>query len=181
MRAEHEQAIINSWKMRRIPTQNIPDWCDSNRRLSPISSAISGQWRTSRFEIARGPMMAAREAGVQKISVKCASQLLKTELLLNFIAYHMVNDPAPMLVIFPKEDAAKSFARERLNPMIRATPALAKLFGTETGESMLQKEFPGGVLTVTSAASPTNLAMRAVKFVLGDEIDRFEATKSEGD
>jgi phage terminase large subunit GpA-like protein len=129
-------------------------------------------------------MLAVTEPGVQTITLKVATQLLKTSLLENVIGYLAHVDPGPMLMVLPKDDAAKSFSKERLAPMIEATPILRELMGDQrtrrSDNTVLLKRFPGGFLALAGAGSPTNLAMRPVRVTLLDEIDKYEASK-EGD
>lgn len=166
------------------PRLSLPDWADKFRRLSSVSGAIGGPWRTSRVEVARGPMMAVKEKGVRTITVKTCTQLMKTSLLENIIGYHAHLDPCPILMTLPKAEAVKSFSKERLAPMTRATPVLQNILGNDRqrgGEDTLQyKQFPGGFLAIESAGSPTNLAMRPIRITVADEIDKYETTK-EGD
>lgn len=173
----------NGEVFRPKPKLNLVEWADSRRYLSTVSSNFGGLWRTSRFEVARGPMLATTEKGVETVTCMVATQTLKTELLLNIIGYHADLDPCPMLLVQPKEDAAKIFSKERLAPMARATPSLKNLIddrvrgGTDT---LFYKEFPGGFLALAYAGSPMELAMRPIRITLMDEIDKYESTK-EGD
>lgn len=166
------------------PNLTVPEWADRFRRLSTSSGAIGGPWRTSRVEVARGPMLAVTERGVHTITAMTCTQLLKTSLLENVLGYFVHLDPAPMLLCQPKESAVKAFSKERLLPMARATPVLGPLLGEvkakRSDDTLNYKEFPGGFLAMESAGSPTNLAMRAIRVCLLDEIDKYETTK-EGD
>jgi phage terminase large subunit GpA-like protein len=163
---------------------SLPEWADTYRRLSRDSGSIGGAWQTSRVAVARGPMMAVTEPGVQVITLMVATQLLKTSVLENVIGYYAHTDPCPMLLVQPKDEAADSFSKERLAPMIAATPILRELMGdqrTRRWENTLGfRKFPGGSLAIVSAGSPTNLAMRAIRVTLLDEIDKYETSK-EGD
>jgi len=165
------------------PTMNLPDWADTHRKLTTATSAVGGAWRTARFEVARGPMMAVTERGVETITCMVATQTLKTELLLNTIGYHAHMKPGPMLLVEPKEDVVTQFSKERLAPMARATPVLKMLTSDRARggkDTLAYKEFPGGFLALAYAGSPTELAMRAISVTLLDEIDKYETTK-EGD
>lgn len=166
------------------PRMSVPEWADTYRRLSTSTGAIGGPWRTSRVEVARGPMMAVKESGVRAITLMSCTQLMKTSLIENVIGYHAHLDPCPMLLTQPKEGAVKAFSKERLVPMARATPVLAPLLGDErtrrSEDTINYKEFSGGFLALESAGSPTNLAMRAIRITLADEVDKYETTK-EGD
>jgi phage terminase large subunit GpA-like protein len=169
--------------LRPPPRMSIPDWADTYRHLSSSVGAVGGRWQTHRVEVARGPMMAVTEPGVEIVSVMSCTQIMKTEVLLNTLGYFAHLDPCPILLLEPKDEMAQAFSKERFGPMVSSSPALRDLFDTRTRNSedtILNKRFPGGFLAMTSAGSPTNLAMRAIRVVLEDEVDKYETTK-EGD
>lgn len=180
---ERRAAEARAKAFRPAPKISVPEWADTYRYLSTQSSNIGGRWRTSRFEVARGPMMAVTEKGVERITAMVATQTLKTELILNVIGYFAHLDPCPMLVVQPKEDAIRNFSKERLAVMTRATPVLHDMTDDRVRggkDTLFYKEFAGGFLAMAYAGSPTELAMRAIRVTLLDEIDKYEGTK-EGD
>jgi phage terminase large subunit GpA-like protein len=166
------------------PRMSVPDWADTYRHLSMSAGAVGGPWQTHRVEVARGPMMAVTEPGVETITIMCCTQTMKTSVLENTLGYFAHLDPAPMLLLQPKDEMADAFSRERIAPMVANSPELRRIMGdgrTRSGEDTLRfKKFPGGFLAIASAGSPSNLAMRAIRVVLLDEIDKYEGTK-EGD
>ncbi len=175
--------LDREFRFQPVTRLTLPEWCDQFRRLPAANSAVPGPWRTSRVEAARGPMMAFTEPGVRTITVCSCTQLLKSELLLGVIGYSAHVEPCPILLCQPNHHAAENFSRERVAKMIRETPVLRDRFDwrEKSGEDKLSyKEFPGGFLAIESAGSPTNLAMRAVRITLLDEIDKYLPTK-EGD
>ena len=129
-------------------------------------------------------MLAVTEPGVHIITAMVSTQLLKTALLENVFGYFAHLDPCPMLLLQPKEDAAEQFSKERVTPMVKATPVLRELIGTgktrNSDETLLYKAFPGGFLALAGAGSPDNLARRPVRLVLSDEVDKYPVTR-EGD
>lgn len=173
-----------SQALRKPERLTVPDWADKYRRLAASVGAISGRWRTSNVEVARGPMMAATEKGVRTITCMVATQTLKSELLLNIIGRFAHLDPCPIILTQPKDEAVKKFSKERLSKMTGASPVLRDLLGGDRhrggGDTLTYREFPGGFLALESAGSPTNMAMRAARITLADEIDKYEVTK-EGD
>lgn len=177
-RLEFERSLIPP------PPLTLPEWADEFRYLSRKSSARPGKWKTKQVEIARGPMLATDEPGVETITLMVATQLLKTELLLNTIGKYIHTDPGPILVVYPNEDAAEAFSKERLSPMIAETPTLKIRVGDPRGRksenTIPVKHFPGGFIAMVSAGSPMNLSARPVRVVLSDEIDKYMPTK-EGD
>lgn len=174
--------------LRAPPRMTVPEWADTYRHLALSAGAVGGPWRTDRVEVARGPMMAATELGVQMITLMVATQTLKTSLLENMVGYIAHLDPAPILLTQPKDESVGAFSKERLVPMVKATPVLRNLIGDyrvhrgggKQDDTIRLKQFPGGLLAMASAGSPSNLAMRAIRFVFEDEIDKYETTK-EGD
>ncbi len=162
----------------------MPEWADKCRVQAKESGNSSGKWRTSRVEIARGPMLAVTEPGVRKISAMVATQLLKTSLIENVTGYHIHLDPCPMLIVQPKDAAAQQFSKERITPFIYATPKLRRLVGRsssrDAGDTLDYKAFPGGFLGMVGAGSPDNLARRPIRIVMYDEVDKYLPIK-EGD
>lgn len=175
--------VVGKAVYRSPPRMSVPDWADAYRHLSASVGAIGGRWQTHRVEVARGPMMAVTEPGVETISIMSCTQIMKTEVLLNVIGYICHLDPSPILLLEPKDEMAQAFSKERFSPMVTSSPALRSLFDTRSRNSedtILNKRFPGGFIAMSSAGSATNLAMRAIRVVLEDEIDKYESTK-EGD
>ena len=129
-------------------------------------------------------MLAGTEPGVHIITAMVCTQLLKTALLETAVGYHAHLAPRPMLLVQPKEDAAQQFSKERITPLIRATPVLRDLIGSRktrtADETLLYKAFPGGFLALAGAGSPDNLARRPVGLVMYDETDKYPITR-EGD
>lgn len=166
------------------PRLSVPAWADRYRMLAKEAGSTGGNWETSTVEVARGPMLAVTEPGVHTVTVMCCTQLMKTALLENVFGYFAHLDPAPMLLLQPKEDAAEQFSKERISPLLRVTPVLRELVGTgktrNADETLLFKAFPGGFLALAGAGSPDNLARRPIRVLLADEVDKYPVTR-EGD
>lgn len=115
-----------------------------------------------------------------------AAQIGKTEILNNVVGYFVEQDPAPMLVLQPTIEMAEAWSKDRLAPMIRDTPALVGLVkdprSRDSGNTLRHKVFPGGHITMAGANSPASLAMRPIRILLGDEVDRYpHSAGTEGD
>ncbi|MGU3417664.1 phage terminase large subunit family protein [Methylobacterium sp. D54C] len=161
------------------PNLDVVDWAERFRRLSKESSN-GGRFVVSRVEVARGPMLWATEPGVRTLTLMACTQLLKTTVIENIIGRFVHLDPSPILVVLPKDDAAETFSKDRLAPMIRDSKKLRELFGeakaTDASATLTHKQFPGGHITLVGANSPTNLAMRPIRLLMCDEIDKFPAS-----
>lgn len=168
------------------PDMTVSQWADEYRRLSSESSAEPGRWRTSKAPYQRAIMDAICDMSIQKVVVMSAAQIGKTDaLILNPIGYYMHYDPSPIMVLQPTIQMAETFSKDRLSPMLRDTPALRDKVNDRSrnsGNTILQKIFPGGHVTMVGANSPSSLASRPIRILLADEIDRYPATAgNEGD
>ena len=131
-------------------------------------------------------MDAFTNPAIKKISVVASSQVGKSELELNIIGYIIDQDPGSILYIQPSLDDAKKFSRLRVAPMFRDSPRLrakvADVKSRDSGNTILQKTFPGGMLTMVGSNSPSGLASTPARYVLGDERDRWALSAgTEGD
>lgn len=162
------------------PDMTISQWADEYRRLSSESSAEPGRWRTSKAPYQREIMNAICDMRVQKVVVMSAAQIGKTDgFILNPIGYYMHYDPSPIMVLQPTIQMAETFSKDRLSPMLRDTPALRDKVNDKSrtsGNTILQKIFPGGHVTMVGANSSAGLRSRPIRILLADEIDAYPAT-----
>ncbi|MCF8018311.1 MAG: phage terminase large subunit family protein [Vallitaleaceae bacterium] len=168
------------------PDMTISQWADEFRRLSSESSAEPGRWKTTKAPYQREIMDAISDLKVQKVVVMSAAQIGKTDgFILNPIGYFMHYDPSPIMVLQPTIQMAETFSKDRLSPMLRDTPSLKERVNDKSrnsGNTILQKKFPGGHVTMVGANSASSLASRPIRILLADEIDRYPATAgNEGD
>lgn len=168
------------------PRITVSEWADQYRQLSREASSEPGQWRTGRAEYQREILDAVSDPLVHTVVVMSCAQVGKSEILLNGIGFHIAQDPAPILFLQPTVEMAETFAKDRIAPMVRDTPALtsqiAEPLSRSGGNTILHKQFPGGHLTLAGANSPASLASRPVRIVFADEVDRYPPSAgTEGD
>ena len=172
--------------MKPPPNLKIDEWADKHRRLSPESSAEPGLWSTDRATYQRGMMQAISDPRIENIVFMTGAQIGKTEIINNSVGYYVSQDPSPMLVVQPTLELAKMWSSDRLSPMLRDTPILKNLVkdprSRDSGNTLYQKQFPGGYIAIVGANSPSGLAARPIRCVFLDEVDRYPASAgSEGD
>ena len=168
------------------PDLNLVEWADSYRQVPAKVSATPGRWRTASQPCAFGPMLAVTDPEVHTISVMAATQVVKTELLLNTAFYFIHQDPSAILFVQPSQGAAAAFSKERFETSVSVTPALRDLIPPsrkrDSGNTIIHKDFRGGSIDFVGANSPTDLASRPKRIVLCDEIDKYPASAGdEGD
>jgi phage terminase large subunit GpA-like protein len=170
--------------MRPPPKLTVSQWADRFRELSPEANAKAGKWRSLPYQIA--PMDSVHSPGVESVAIQWASQLGKTELMLNLLGYHVSHDPCPLLRVDPTLEMAEAFSKDRLATMLRDTPvlrgAVRDVRTRDSNNTILHKTFKGGHYTGAGANSPASLASRPIRGVLFDEVDRFPVSAgAEGD
>jgi phage terminase large subunit GpA-like protein len=187
-RIEAIREISRAFEVLRPPPKlTVSQWADRSRRLNSQSSAEPGQWNTSRAEYQRGIMDAFSDPDVREIVLMCASQMGKSEILLNIAGNCIENDPCPILILQPTVEMAQAFSKDRVQAgLILPSPTLSRLFKQakmkQANNTTLHKIFPGGSLTLVGANSPSALASRPIRIVLCDEVDRYPVSAGdEGD
>ena len=170
------------------PPENITvsQWAEKYRVLSRESAAEAGPWRNARTPYMVEIMDAFDDPRVHDLSVVAMSQTGKSELELNIIGKVIHQDPAPILYVQPDLGEAKKFSTVRVAPMIRDCKVLrnkvADVKSRDSKNTILQKSFPGGMLTMVGSQTPAALASMPVRYVIGDEIDRWaDSAGAEGD
>lgn len=168
------------------PDLTVSTWADEYRMLSSESSANPGRWKTTKAPYQREMMDAISDPQTQKVVVMSAAQIGKTDcLILNPIGYYMDYDPCPIMVMMPTIGLAETLSKDRLSPMLRDTPRLQGKVNEQSrnsGNTIHQKVFPGGHITLVGANSGAGLSSRPIRVLLADEIDRYPpAIGNEGD
>lgn len=157
----------------------IDQWADEYMRIPRDSGAAEpGQYRTSRTPYAREPMRCLSPAHpCKRVITMVASQLMKTQIGLNWIGGLIHMAPSNILALLPSLGLAKRVS-SRISKTIKATPVLRERVASsrsrDSRNTMDTKEFEGGSLYVTTAGSAANLSELSARYVYGDEIDRWE-------
>jgi phage terminase large subunit GpA-like protein len=168
------------------PRLTVSEWADRHRVLDN-SSPEPGPWRTKRTPYLREIMDSlSPSAPCERVVFVKAAQVGGTEALLNVCGYLMVHAPAPILLVQPTVEMAKRFSKQRLDGLIESTPVLRGKVkdprSRDSGNTVLMKEFAGGVLILTGANSAVGLRSLPAKYVLADELDAWPAdADGEGD
>jgi phage terminase large subunit GpA-like protein len=172
-------------RMRARPRISVSDWADRYRVVPPGTSPEPGPWRTERVPYLREILDAFSDPDVERVYVQAASQIGKTEILLSSIGYFAHQDPSPIMLVQSTEDAMRGFSKERIAPMFAASPALRGLLDESErspANTVMLRQFPGGLLACAWAGSATSLASRPIRIVLADELDRWpDTTGRDGD
>ncbi|MEC4559731.1 phage terminase large subunit family protein [Pseudomonas inefficax] len=165
----------------------VDEWADEYMRIPRDTGAAEpGKYRTARTPYAREPMRCLSPAHpCKRVITMVASQLMKTQIALNWIGALIHMAPSNILTLLPSLALAKRVSA-RIGKTIAATPELkarvAASRSRDARNTMDTKEFEGGTLYATTAGSASNLAELAARYIYGDEIDRWDVdVDEEGD
>lgn len=173
--------------LRPDPMLTVSEWADQHRLLSSRASAEAGLWRTARTPYLREIMdtLSPSSRWERTVMMKGA-QVGATEAGNNWIGYIIHKCPGPLMAVQPTTDMAKRLSKQRIDPLIEDSPELRDRVrdprSRDSGNTILAKEFPGGILVMTGANSAVGLRSMPVRFLFLDEVDGYPAdVDGEGD
>lgn len=160
------------------PSITVSEWADAERFIGTKAGRAALRWSTDTTPYLRDIMDALGPRSPYRVVVfEKGSQIGGTEAGNNWLGFLMSNSPCPILVLRPTVEEARRFSRQRLVPMIEETPALASLVkparSREGGNTLLMKEFPGGVLFLVGSNSATGVKSMPILCLFCDEIDEY--------
>ncbi len=182
-------AILRGWTdgLTPDPDHTVSTWADENRVLSPRGANEAGPWRTARTPYLKKIMDALSPSSpYQRVVLMKGAQLGGSECGNNFIGYVMHHAPGPILAVQPTVELARRFSQQRIGSLIeesavlreRVAPARAR----DSGNTILSKEFPGGILVITGANSAVGLRSMPARYLFLDEVDAYPVSAGdEGD
>jgi len=164
--------------LRPDPTLTVSEWADGHRRLSGKAASEPGPWRTARTPYLREIMDCLSPGSKVERAVLCkGAQIGGTECGNNWIGYVIHHAPGPMLAVLPTVDMAKRNSKQRIDPLIEESEVLSKLVkparSRDSGNTVLTKSFPGGLLAMTGANSAVGLRSMPVRYLFLDEVDGY--------
>jgi phage terminase large subunit GpA-like protein len=169
------------------PLLTVSAWADRYRMLSSVASGEPGLWRTSRTPYLQEIMdCLSPSSPVERVVFMKGAQLGGTEAGLCWLGYVIHQAPGPMLLVQPTVETAKRHSKQRIDPLIEISAVLKDLVkdprSRDSGNTILGKEFPGGVLILTGANSAVGLRSMPIRYLFMDEIDGYPGdADGEGD
>ncbi len=180
------KGLLRAWRsgIRPDPDLTVSSWADRHRKLASRASAEPGQYRTARTPYMREIMDKLSPGDpVQRVVFMKAAQVGATEGGNCFIGYVMHHAPGPMLAVQPTVELAKRNSRQRIDPLIEESPELRERVkparSRDAGNTMLSKEFAGGILIMTGANSAVGLRSTPARYIFLDEVDAYPASADE--
>lgn len=152
----------------------VSEWADKYRVLDSKTSAEPGLWSTDRTPYLRGIMDSFTDPRVEEVVFLKPTQVGGTECLNNMLGYVISQDPNPVMVVYPNEKLAQFTSENRLQPMVKFSPALENRFH-ENESKDLELQFDGMYVVIAGAASPAGLSSLPARYLFMDEVDKYPA------
>lgn len=170
------------------PPRYISNYIEG-RRIMPSNTPIPGPWENWRTQFGVEIMDCLSPWNpTQHIDIMSASQVVKTSLQENCIGYYIGACPAPILFVSGTDELLRKWATKRLEPLIDSLSLRDKFIAPveneksrRTGDTTMQKLFPGGFLEMASAQSPSSQRADSVRILCLDEVDAAPPMLSTGE
>ncbi len=166
--------------------QAIPDtavtvsqWSERCRVVD--RGARKGPWRNDVLPFLTEFMDSYCDPDVRESIFMKSSQVGGSEAIVNMIGYAIDVKPGEICYMAETEDKAKAWTQESFDPTVRTTERLKYLVKTTVGDNNTHvKRFPGGLLNILWATSPSQLSSRPIRDAFCDEKAAYKVTR-EGD
>lgn len=121
----------------------------------------------------RGVMDAFTDPEIEQIWFPKPTQIGGTRAIFNMVAYLIVNDPDDAMIVYPTLELAEYNSKNRLQPMIEASPVLRELYLPKESTDLELHFSNGMILVLAGANSPASLASRPIRYLFFDEVDKY--------
>lgn len=168
-----------------------PMWLDEWADKHMVIPASTGAAESGRYRLARTPYAAAimralsPEHPARRVVVMGASQLLKTQIGLNWFCALIHGAPANAIWLQPTDKLAKRVSSrfDKTAAAVRVIRGLVAPKRSRNNRNTIDtKEFKGGSLWILTGRSAANLSEASARYVYADEVDRIlRELRGEGD
>ena len=168
------------------PLLLVSEWADKYRVLPAKSSDEAGRWRTQRTPYLKEIMDSLSPSSpIEKVTFMKGAQVGGTETGNNLLGYIIHIAPGPTMAVSPTVEMAKRNSRQRIETLINDCPELrariAPARSRDSGNTILSKDFHGGMLVLTGANSAVGLRSMSARYLFLDEIDGWPVGDLDGE
>jgi len=160
-------------RRRKVP---VSRWAERHRVVTrgPLEGT---RWRNATTPYLAGIMDASFFPSVQTIIVVSAPQVGKSAFADTCVGYAIDRDPGPALYVYPDEDTATENAKDRIIPMINASPRLRSyLTGSADDEAAKRINLQHMQIYMAWARSAIKLGNKSIRYLIFDEVDKYPPT-----
>jgi hypothetical protein len=193
-RDQRESQTLGHWRVswtayREEPMVRLSRKLDRMRSIDNGCPGRSQRRRIVKIELAPTVPLCCIEVDSPSRLYLCGKGWIpthNTEAGNNWIGYVIHQAPGPMMAVAPTVELAKRNSKQRLDPLIEESEVLRERVkerrSRDSGNTVLSKEFPGGVLILTGANSAVGLRSMPARYLFLDEVDGYPGdVEGEGD
>ncbi len=158
----------------------VSEWSEKHRVLT--MSVLPGLWHNDVTPYLAGVMDAAGRPFVREINLCKTPQTGGSEAVHNFVGYCIDRAPGPVLYVYPDEKTAGENSKDRVLPMIQASPRLRSYFTrAEKDKSSFRINLQHMIIYFGWGRSVASIANKPVRYAIADEVDKpgFDPGKKE--
>ena len=164
--------------LKRRRPMPISAWAEKHRVLE--MSAIRGRWRNVFTPYLSGIMDVAGRPGIETVIICKSPQTGGSECGHNIVGYCIDRLPGPVMYVFPDELTARENAKDRILPMIEASPRLRQyMTGYGDDASSLRINLLHMPIYLGWSGSVSRLGNKPVRVLILDELDKYKNAKTE--
>lgn len=164
------------------PDQAIYEWADGRVVIpAEAQTARPGPLSWEGFEYCLEPLeKLSFMHSASRVTIMAAAQTGKSNIGIVWVSYIICVAPRPIGIGVPTRPKALGFNSKKLQPVIDKTPELAERIAPENskatrGSTSVQKNYPGGSLSLFSAGSINDLQMESFGALWLTETPNFKA------
>lgn len=162
-------------RRRPIP---VSQWAEKYRVLE--MSSIPGRWKNVFTPYLVGVMDAMGTPGVETVIICKSPQTGGSEAGHNFVGWCVDRSPGPVMYVFPDEITARENARDRIIPMLEASPRLRDyMTGSADDASSLRINLAHMPIYLGWSGSVSRLGNKPIRTLILDELDKYKNPKNE--
>ncbi|MBQ4826567.1 phage terminase large subunit family protein [Leisingera sp. HS039] len=162
------------------PPVDYLTWAEHNIEFSERESEFSGPYNRQRFRYFDAILMAlSPEDPCRIVTLAKSAQLGGTVLANIFTGGSMDMDPGDFLYVHPTEENARRWSKMKLQPMLKGTTALRKIFpmkARDGQDSVFYKERRDGrgAILISGANSPASLSQVSMSRQVQDDLAKWD-------
>jgi len=162
-------------RRRPIP---VSQWAERFRVLE--MSSIPGRWKNLFTPYLAGIMDTMATRGVETVIICKSPQTGGSEAGHNFVGWCIDRCPGPVMYVFPDEITARENAKDRIIPMIEASPRLREyMTGYGDDASSLRINLTHMPIYLAWSGSVSRLGNKPIRTLILDELDKYKNPKNE--
>lgn len=167
----------------RSPERVLPSEWNEKYRIMPSSESFPGKWRRDIAPHAAEVMDMWAQPSVRELWFCGVDQASKTSSLLGCLGWSVDQDPGNIFYTASGEGKTKEIVTDKLIPMLRESPKLAKFISNRVDDTVSGKiRLKNGInIRVAWANSPSSTASFSAKYTFNDEVDKWSMIGKETD